>query len=38
MDDVAGIFGEPFRRDDFAGEDVWFSIYVYVYGPEGPTS
>ena len=35
MDDVAGIFGEPFRRDDFAGEDVWFSIHVYVYGPEG---
>ncbi len=22
----------------FAGENVWFSIYVYVYGPEGPTS
>jgi hypothetical protein len=30
MDEVAGIFGEPFRRDDFAGENVWFSIYVYV--------
>ncbi|HET6360734.1 MAG TPA: hypothetical protein VFH11_01595 [Gemmatimonadota bacterium] len=32
---MAGIFGEPFRRDDLAGEDVRFSIQVYVYGPEG---
>jgi hypothetical protein len=35
MDDVTGVFGEPFRRDDFAGENVWFAIYVYRYGPEG---
>jgi hypothetical protein len=35
MDDVANILGEPFRRDDFAAENVWLSIYVYVYGPEG---
>lgn len=35
MDDVADVFGEPFRRDDFAAENVWFSIYVYFYGPEG---
>ena len=35
MDDVTGVFGEPFRRDDFAGENVWFAIYVYRYGLEG---
>jgi hypothetical protein len=35
MDDVTGILGEPFRRDDFAGENVWFYIHVYRYGPEG---
>jgi hypothetical protein len=34
MDDVTGVFGEPLRRDDFAAENVWFSIYVYSYGPE----
>jgi hypothetical protein len=35
MDDVTGVLGEPFRRDDFAAENVWFSIYVFSYGPEG---
>jgi hypothetical protein len=35
IDDVTGVFGEPVRRDDFAAENVWFSIFVYSYGPEG---
>jgi hypothetical protein len=34
MDDVTGVLGEPLRRDDFAAENVWFSIYVYAFGPE----